>query len=36
VKALTGEEPGVYRLKDGRIKIESGREHLDGSARYAE
>jgi hypothetical protein len=36
VKALTGEEPGVYRLKDGRIKIECGRQHLDGFARFAE
>jgi hypothetical protein len=36
IKALTGREPGVYRMKDGRIMIMCTREHLDGFARYAE
>jgi hypothetical protein len=36
IKALTGEEPGVYRMKDGRIMIECYREHLDGLRRYVE
>jgi len=36
IKALTGEEPRVYRMKDGRIVIECGKEHLDGFKRYAE
>jgi hypothetical protein len=36
VKALTGEEPWVYRINNGRIMIECGREHLEGFARYAE
>jgi hypothetical protein len=35
VKALTGREPWVYRMGD-RIKIECGREHLDGFKRYTE
>jgi GNAT superfamily N-acetyltransferase len=35
VKALTGREPWVYRMGN-RIKIECGREHLDGFKRYAE
>jgi hypothetical protein len=36
IKALTGVKPRVYRMKDGTIIIECGREHLDGFARYAE
>jgi hypothetical protein len=36
VKALTGEEPRVYRMNNGQIMIECGREHLKGFKRYAE
>ncbi len=36
IKALTGKEPGVYRMKNGQIKIECYREHLNGFARFAE
>ncbi len=36
IKALTGVEPRAYRMKDGKIRIECGKEHLDGFARYAE
>jgi len=36
IKALTGEEPWVRRMKDGTIIIGCGREHLDGFTRYAE
>ena len=36
VEALTGKRPRVYRMKDGRIMIECGREHLDGFMRFAE
>jgi hypothetical protein len=36
VKALTGREPGVYRMKNGQIMIECTREHLEGFARFAE
>ncbi|MFP3267829.1 MAG: PaRep2b protein, partial [Thermoproteus sp.] len=36
IKVLTGREPWVHRMKDGRIMIECGREHLDGFALYAE
>ncbi len=36
IRALTGKRPRVYRMKDGRIVMECGREHLDGLARYAE
>jgi hypothetical protein len=36
IKALTGKEPRIHRMKDGRIMIECGREHLDGFKRYAE
>jgi hypothetical protein len=35
VKALTGEEPRIRRMKDGTIIIECNRMHLDGFARYA-
>jgi len=36
VKALTGREPKVRRMKNGEIVVECGREHLDGFMRYAE
>jgi len=36
VKALTGREPKVYRMKNGKIKIECYEGHLEGFARYAE
>jgi hypothetical protein len=36
IKALTGKEPWIHRLKNGKIMIECGRKHLDGFARYAE
>jgi hypothetical protein len=36
IKALTGEEPGVYRMKNGKIIIKCYREHLDGFMRFAE
>jgi len=36
IKALTGEEPKVYRMKNGKIIIECSRTHLDGFMRYAE
>ncbi len=36
VKALTGKEPRVYRMKDGKIKMACGGEHLEGFARFAE
>ena len=36
IKALTGKEPRVYRMKDGKIMIECNREHLEGFASYAE
>jgi hypothetical protein len=36
VEALTGKRPRVYRMNNGRIKMEYGKEHLDGFARYAE
>jgi len=36
IKALTGEEPRIHRMKDGRIMIVCYRKHLDGFAHYAE
>jgi hypothetical protein len=36
VKALTGKEPRIRRMKDGTIMIVCGREHLDGFTRYAD
>jgi hypothetical protein len=36
IKALTGMEPWVYRMKGGRIIIECSGEHLEGFKRYAE
>jgi predicted RNA-binding protein with RPS1 domain len=36
IKALTGKEPKIRRMKDGSIIIECSRAHLDGFKRYAE
>jgi hypothetical protein len=36
IKALTGEEPRVDRMKDGKIMTECYERHLDGFKRYAE
>ncbi len=36
IKALTGEEPKVYHMKNGKIKIACYEGHLKGFARYAE
>jgi hypothetical protein len=36
IKVLTGREPWVRRMKDGRIIIECYEGHLEGLARYAE
>ncbi len=36
IKALTGREPKVYRMKDGTIMIECYVGHLEGFMRYAE
>jgi len=36
IKALTGKEPRVRRMKDGTMLLECSREHLDGFALYAE
>ncbi len=36
VKALTGEEPKVYRIDNGRIMMECYEGHLDGFKRFAE
>jgi hypothetical protein len=36
IKALTGEEPGVYRKSDGTIVIICYERHLEGLARYTE
>ena len=36
IKALTGKEPRIRRMKDGTIVIECYREHLDGLRRYTE
>jgi hypothetical protein len=36
IKALTGREPGVYRMKDGRIMIICYEGHLEGFMRYKE
>jgi hypothetical protein len=36
IKALTGREPKVYRMKDGTIKIECYGGHLEGFMRYEE
>jgi hypothetical protein len=36
IKALTGKEPWIRRVKNGTIVIVCYREHLDGFARFAE
>jgi hypothetical protein len=36
IKALTGREPRIHRMKDGEIKIACYREHLEGFMRFAE
>jgi len=36
IKALTGREPGVCRMKNGTIIIECFKGHLEGFMRYAE
>ena len=36
IKALTGKEPWIRHMKDGRIQIVCGREHLDGFMRFTE
>jgi hypothetical protein len=36
IKALTGREPKVYRMKDGKIMIECYEGHLEGFMRYTE
>jgi 23S rRNA pseudoU1915 N3-methylase RlmH len=36
IKALTGREPRIYRMKNGKIKIVCYREHLEGFMRFAE
>jgi hypothetical protein len=36
IKALTGEEPKVYRMKNGKIIIECYEGLLEGFMRYAE
>ncbi|AKT35441.1 hypothetical protein PYWP30_01825 [Pyrobaculum sp. WP30] len=36
IKALTGKEPRVYRMKNGAIIIMCGREHLDGFRSFVE
>jgi hypothetical protein len=36
IKALTGREPRIYRMKDGTIIIECYEGHLEGFMRYAE
>ena len=36
IKALTGEEPRVYRKSDGAIELVCGMAHLEGFKRFAE
>jgi hypothetical protein len=36
IKALTGEEPRIYRKKNGAVVIACGRKHLEGFRRFAE
>jgi hypothetical protein len=36
IKALTGREPGMYRMKDGKIIIKCYEGHLEGFMRFAE
>jgi len=36
VEALTGKRPKIRRMKDGKIVVVCGREHLDGFTLYEE
>jgi hypothetical protein len=36
IKALTGREPRVRRMRNGAVVVECGEGHLEGLARYAE
>jgi hypothetical protein len=36
VEALTGRKPRINRMKNGKIMIECGSEHLEGFRRYTE
>jgi len=36
IKALTGKEPRIRRMKNGKIKIECYGGHLEGFMRFAE
>jgi hypothetical protein len=36
IKAITGKEPWIRRMKDGTIMIVCGRAHLKGFKHYAE
>jgi hypothetical protein len=36
IKALTGKEPRIRRMKSGEVIVECYREHLDGFMQYAE
>ena len=36
IKDLTGKEPRIHRMKDGRIMIECYGGHLEGFKQYAE
>jgi hypothetical protein len=36
IKALTGEEPRIYRKKNDAVVIACGRKHLEGFRRFAE
>jgi len=36
IKALTGREPRERRMKDGKMVVECGGEHLEGFMHYAE
>jgi hypothetical protein len=36
IKALTGREPRIRRIKNGKIKIECYGGHLEGFMRYTE
>ena len=33
---MTGKRPKVYRMKNGKIIMECGKEHLEGFMRYTE
>ncbi len=36
IKALTGREPRVHRMKNGAVKIECSRAHLESFKHFAE